>query len=37
MVIDAMRMNQGHAGQFPIIDKEPNANVAIFFLSFKRF
>jgi hypothetical protein len=37
MVIDAMRMNQGHAGQFPIIDKEPNANVAIFFYLLKDF
>jgi hypothetical protein len=31
MVIDAMRINQGYAGQFPIIDKESNANVTRFF------
>ena len=31
MVIDAMRMNRGHASQFLIMDKEPNANVTIFF------
>jgi hypothetical protein len=31
MVIDAMRINQGHAGQCPIIDEEPNANMNKFF------
>jgi len=30
MVMDAMRMNQGHAGQCPIIDEEPNADVTGF-------
>jgi len=34
MVINAMRMNQGHAGQCPIIDKEPNAGTTSFFLIF---
>jgi len=31
MVMDAMRMNQGHAGQFPIVDEEPNADTTRFF------
>jgi hypothetical protein len=31
MVINAMRMNQGYAGQCPIIDEEPNANATRFF------
>jgi hypothetical protein len=30
MIMDAMRMNQGHANQYPIIDEEPNADVARF-------
>jgi hypothetical protein len=34
MVMDVMRMNQGHANQCSIVDEEPNANVAI--LSFER-
>jgi len=37
MVMDAMRINQGHAGQYRIIDEEPNAGAANFFLSFERF
>jgi hypothetical protein len=31
MVIDAMRINQGHAGQCSIINEEPNANATRFF------
>jgi len=31
MVMDAMRMNQGHADQCPIIDEEPNVDEAMFF------
>jgi len=31
MYMDAMRMNQGHAIQCPIIDEEPNVDVAKFF------
>jgi hypothetical protein len=31
MVMDAMRMNQGHAGQFLIVDEESNANATRFF------
>jgi len=30
MVMNAMRMNQSYAGQCPIIDEEPNADVTIF-------
>jgi hypothetical protein len=31
--VDAMRMNQGHVGQFPIMDKESNAKAArVFYL-----
>ena len=38
MVIDAMKMNQGHANQCPIIDEESNVDVArFFFKSFERF
>ena len=37
MVMDAMRMNQGHVGQCPIIDEEPNADTTrFFFISFER-
>jgi hypothetical protein len=32
MVLNAMRMNHGHAGQCPFIDEEPNADVAIFLI-----
>jgi hypothetical protein len=31
IVMDAMRMNQGCAGQCPIVDKESNADAAEFF------
>ena len=31
IVMDAMRMNQGCAGQCPIVDKEPNADAVGFF------
>jgi hypothetical protein len=34
-VIDAMRMNQGHTSQCPIIDKEPNAHAIKFFYPLK--
>jgi hypothetical protein len=30
-VMEVMRMNQGHAGQFPIINEKPNADVVMFF------
>jgi hypothetical protein len=32
IVMDMMRMNQGHVDQFPIIDEEPNADTAKFFI-----
>ena len=35
MVMDAMRMNQGHASQYPIIDEEPNVNATRIFDIFK--
>ncbi|KAL9383617.1 hypothetical protein Peur_023940 [Populus x canadensis] len=31
MVMDAMRMNQGNGSQCPIVEEEPNADVARFF------
>ena len=31
MIMDAMKKNQGYASQYPIIDKEPNANAIRFF------
>ena len=31
MVMDAMRMNQGHVGQYPIVDEEPNVDAVRFF------
>jgi hypothetical protein len=31
MVINAMRMNQGHVDQYPIIDEELNADATRFF------
>jgi len=31
MVMDAMRINQGYAGQFPIINEEPNVDATRFF------
>jgi len=33
--MDVMRMNQGHVDQFPIIDEEPNADTAKFFIFWK--
>jgi len=35
MVIDAMRMNQGNVSQCPIVEEEPNADVARFFYLLK--
>ena len=35
MVMDAMRMNQGHNGECPIIDEEPYADTTIFFYLLK--
>jgi hypothetical protein len=32
MVIDAMRMHQGHASQRPIVDKEPHADATRFLI-----
>jgi len=37
MVMDAMRMNQNHVGQFPVVDEEPNADAARFFNILKDF
>jgi hypothetical protein len=37
MVMDAIRMNQGHDSQCLIVDEEPNADTTKFFLSFERF
>jgi hypothetical protein len=37
MVMDAMRMNQGNVSQCPIIEEEPNADVARFFYLLKDF
>jgi len=37
MVMDAMRMNPGHAGKFPIVDEERNVDTTKFFLFSKRF
>ena len=37
MIIDAMRMNQGHASQCPIVDEEPNADATRFFDLLKDF
>jgi hypothetical protein len=31
MVINAIRMNQGHVGQYPIIDEELNVDATRFF------
>jgi hypothetical protein len=35
MVMDAMRINQGYAGEYSIIDEEPNVDVARFFKLLK--
>jgi hypothetical protein len=37
IVMDAMKMNQGHGGQYPIVDEEPNADVTRFFDLLKYF
>jgi len=37
MVMDAMRMNQDNASQCPIVEEEPNADVARFFWFVERF
>jgi hypothetical protein len=31
MIMDAMRMNQGHVDQYPIVDEEPNVDAVRFF------
>jgi len=31
MIMDAMRMNQSHVGQYSIIDEEPNVDATKFF------
>jgi hypothetical protein len=36
MIMDAMWMNQSHAGQCPIIEQS-NVHATMFFLSFERF
>jgi hypothetical protein len=35
MVMDAMIMNQGHTGHYPIVDEELNANATKFFYFLK--
>ena len=35
MVMNVMRTNQGHAGQYPIVDEEPNADAVKFFYLLK--
>jgi hypothetical protein len=37
MIIDAMRMNQGYAGESPIVDEESNVDVVSFFDVLKDF
>jgi hypothetical protein len=37
MIIDAMRMNQGYAGENPIVDEESNVDVVSFFDVLKDF
>jgi hypothetical protein len=37
MIMNAMRMNQSHVGQYSIIDEEPNVDATKFFWSFERF
>ena len=32
IVMDSMKMNQGHADQLPIINEEPNADTTKFFI-----
>jgi hypothetical protein len=35
--MDAIGMNQGHAGLYPIVNEEPNANMTRFFYLLKDF
>jgi hypothetical protein len=37
IVMDAIGMNQGHAGLYPIVNEEPNANMTRFFYLLKDF
>jgi ADP-glucose pyrophosphorylase len=37
IIMDAMRINQGHVVQCSIIDEKSNADTTRVFLSFKRF
>jgi hypothetical protein len=37
MVMDAIKINQGHANQCLIVDEEPNANTTKFFDILKDF
>ena len=37
MVMDAMRISQGNAGQYPIVDEEPNLDATKFFDVLKDF
>jgi hypothetical protein len=37
MDMNAMRMNQGHTSQYPIVDEEPNADAIRFFDHLKDF
>jgi len=37
IVMDAIKINHGHAGQYPVINEEHNPDATMFFLSFKRF
>ena len=37
MVMDAMRMSEGNVSQCPIIEQEPNADAARFFIFFVFF
>jgi len=37
MIMDAMRMNQGHDDQCPIVDEESNTDVTMFFDLLKDF
>jgi hypothetical protein len=36
MVMNAIRMTQGHASESLVIDEKPNANATRFVLSFER-
>ena len=37
IVMDAMRMNQGHTNQCPIVDEKPNVSATRFFDNLKDF